>query len=154
MTVTPEYNVIVPDFLWVGSHPARAGRLDLVLAGLHQRGVRALITLTEKPLDTLALEKAGLLSLHLPVENYGAPSRDQLDEGSAFIDASPTRGGPTLAHCFAGIGRAGTLAAAYLIHRGASVDDAIEELRQKRHSSCVESAAQRAALDDYARSVG
>jgi atypical dual specificity phosphatase len=151
MPVAPDYNVIVPNLLWVGSHPERSGEVAGILASLKAAGAGAVLTLTERPLDAAALSQVGLAALHVPVENYGAPTLEQLRTGVAFIDQGRTRGSPTLVHCFAGIGRAGTMAAAYLIHGGASVDDAIAEVRRRRHSSCVESSAQHAALEEFAR---
>jgi atypical dual specificity phosphatase len=150
--IEPEFSEILSGVLWVGSHPARTGPLVEVLQALAQRGAGAVISVCEKALEPDSLARAGLAALHLPVENYAAPEPEQLAEAVAFIDAQRAQGRITLVHCFAGIGRAGTVAAAYLVSQGRSAEEAIKEMRRKRSPSCVETVAQADALFAFERS--
>jgi protein tyrosine phosphatase (PTP) superfamily phosphohydrolase (DUF442 family) len=56
--------------------------------------------------------------LHLRVPDDHAPTQAQLEEGIRFIVDEVTRGGAVYVHCGSGIGRAVTMAAAYLISTG------------------------------------
>jgi atypical dual specificity phosphatase len=56
-------------------------------------------------------------------------------------------------HCQAGIGRTGTMLAAYLIGTGMSAEEAIAIVR-RRNPHSVESDDQRTFLEQYAKSAG
>ena len=53
--------------------------------------------------------------LHLPVVDDHAPTLEQLQTGASFMADEIARGGGVYVHCGSGIGRAATMAAAYLI---------------------------------------
>ncbi len=69
---------------------------------------------------------------HLPTPDDEAPSMAHLAEGIAFIESAIGSGGKVYIHCSAGVGRAPTMAAAYLICRGYSIDDALDMIRSAR----------------------
>ena len=69
---------------------------------------------------------------HLPTPDDEAPSMAHLAQGIAFIEDAIGSGGKVYIHCSAGVGRAPTMAAAYLIHRGYSIDDALDLIRSAR----------------------
>jgi atypical dual specificity phosphatase len=52
-------------------------------------------------------------------------------------------------HCAGGLGRTGTVLAAYLVHRGRSAEEAIAEIRRQRPGS-VETPAQADAVRQFA----
>jgi hypothetical protein len=83
----------------------------------------------------------------VPVPDLHAPDVDGavalVDELLGHLDAGRT----VLAHCGAGIGRAGTVAAAVLIARGAAPDDAVAVVAASRPSAGPEAGAQRDLLD-------
>ena len=77
-----------------------------------------------------------------PVPDLHAPA---VDDAAAFVDGLVDRlhaGEVLLVHCGAGIGRAGTMAAAILMHLGASVDDAIATVAASRPMAGPEAGAQ------------
>jgi protein tyrosine phosphatase (PTP) superfamily phosphohydrolase (DUF442 family) len=70
--------------------------------------------------------------LHLPVVDDNTPTLEQLQEGAAFIAKEIEQGGSVYVHCGSGIGRAATMAAAYLISTGLTADEAWEKIRAIR----------------------
>ncbi len=69
---------------------------------------------------------------HLPTVDDQAPTLDQLERGVEFIQQVLSNGGKVYIHCAGGIGRAPTMAAAYFIHQGMALDDAITLIRKTR----------------------
>ena len=64
----------------------RDGDIDRDLATLRGYGIGALLTLTETALPSGALERHGILGLHLPVDDFHAPTTAQMLEALAFLD--------------------------------------------------------------------
>jgi protein tyrosine phosphatase (PTP) superfamily phosphohydrolase (DUF442 family) len=62
--------------------------------------------------------------LHLPVVDDHAPTPDQLQAGIRFITDEIARGGAVYVHCASGVGRAVTMAVAYLISAGLTQEEA------------------------------
>lgn len=105
---------------------------------LHARGIRAIITLTERPLAVVAsisptlLDELNLKTLHVPIDDFGAPTNEQVAEVVGFIDAMQAAGLPTLLHCKAGQGRTGTLLHAYYLSKGWSLQETMEWVPTRR----------------------
>lgn len=68
----------------------------------------------------------------LPTPDDEAPSMAHLAEGIAFIENAIGSGGKVYIHCSAGVGRAPTMAAAYLIRCGYAADEALDLIRKAR----------------------
>lgn len=82
-----------------------------------------------------------------PVPDLHAPA---VDSARAFVDAlvERIRGGEVLlVHCGAGIGRAGTMAAAVLMHLGVGLDAAVATVAASRPMAGPEAGAQRDLLE-------
>jgi atypical dual specificity phosphatase len=125
------------------------GDIDRDLATLRGYGIGALLTLTETALPLVALERHGILGLHLPVDDFHAPTTSQMLEALAFLDDARATGTAVAVHCLAGQGRTGTVLAAYLIRGGLSSEQAIAELRAICPGA-IESSPQTAALAGWA----
>jgi atypical dual specificity phosphatase len=127
-----------------------AAALDEDLAWLRERGIRAILSLTETPLEECALARHGFSTLHLPVDDLHAPTPAQLHYALAFIDRQQALGRPVAVHCLIGQGRTGTVLAAHRIRAGSTPDAALAELRALSPGA-ISAPEQEAALRAFAR---
>lgn len=120
-----EYGQVTPQ-LYVGSQYNHRGKRVLELQGFN-----ACINMRIEK-DDAAYGLALSQYLHLPTVDDDAPSLENLDRGVAFIRQAIQDGGKVYIHCGAGVGRAPTMAAAYLIAEGHSLDEALPMIRRSR----------------------
>ncbi len=144
-----DYRWVIRGVLAGGEHPGRSVPVAVGLANLRRNGVRAVLTLTEEPLDEAAVEAADMNTRHIPVADFGTPSLAQLNEGVAYIRERASDGEPVYVHCWAGIGRTGTFVAAYLASTGMDVNQAVSRVRALRPGA-VETAEQLDQLRRFA----
>ncbi len=125
----------------------RADELPALLAV----GIGAVLTLTgrEPPHAAHAL---GLATRHEPVEDFHPPSPEQLLSITAWIREQVGAGRAVAVHCMAGLGRTGTVLAAWLVAEGAEPDRAIAEVRARRPGS-IETREQEGAVHAFARAL-
>ena len=119
------------------------------LAALREKGIGAVLTLTEE--DYLGLEYAstGFLHLHAPIDDYEAPGRNTLMQAVDFIDQCLDRGEGVAVHCLEGRGRTGTVLAAWLARKeNLDGEAAIRRVRSLRPVTAL-SPAQKQFLLDY-----
>jgi atypical dual specificity phosphatase len=132
------------------SRPGAGGaNIDRDLQTLRGHGIGALLTLTETALPGGALERLGIAGLHLPVDDFHAPTTAQMLDALAFLDDARSVGTPVAVHCLAGQGRTGTVLAAFLVRGGLTAEQAIAEVRSVCPGA-IEAAPQTAALDAWA----
>jgi len=70
--------------------------------------------------------------LYLPTIDDQAPTLDQLRQGVDFIQRALDEGERVYIHCAGGIGRSPTMAAAYFISQGLTLDKAIDLIKKGR----------------------
>ena len=139
------YDWIIEGKLAASSYPR-----DADLRALHAAGVRGLVTLHEQPVDQDKLDALGIAAQHYPVQDFAAPSLDQIEEAVAIIERKLAAGDGVAVHCAAGRGRTGTVIACYLVHQGYAPAEAIAHVRARRPGS-VETGEQQAIVYTYAR---
>lgn len=69
---------------------------------------------------------------YLPTVDDEAPTPEHLMEGVRFIESAVQAGGKVYIHCAGGVGRAPTMAAAYLMSTGLSLDEAVKRIQRAR----------------------
>lgn len=99
------------------------------LKALQRVGVTTLITLLEDHLDEASLTPFGLKSIWEPIKDMHAPSIEQGIRICETIEHLIAEHEVIAVHCLAGMGRTGTILAAYLIWEGQSALDALETVR-------------------------
>ena len=134
------------------SLPGRDRPLDQDAAFLAQEGIRVLVSLTEIPTDAEVLASRSIAREHIPVPDFHAPTLEQMIAFVAVVEDSVAVGKPVGVHCTAGLGRSGTMAAAYLVAEGASANDAIATVRRLRPGS-IETSAQEDAVRAFEKSL-
>ena len=119
------------------------------LTWLRERGVTAVVSLTERPIEALD----GIQLRRHPVPDMTSPAVEDLAGLVDWMRQVTERGGRVVAHCEAGLGRTGTLLAAYLVGDGWSSERAIAHVRRLRPGS-IETPGQEEAVHRYAARLG
>ena len=104
---------MVDDSLWRGAAPTAAG-----YEALAANGVTTVIDLRAEDdivVDDARLAALGINRVHLPMRDGQSPTEAQVDRFLAAVEGS---GGRAFVHCGAGVGRTGTMSAAYLVKTG------------------------------------
>lgn len=116
---------------------------------LRQKGIGALLCLTEGGIDEDAVAAHGFHYQWVPIPDMTAPTMLDLDECIEFIEEQREQNRPTAVFCGAGMGRTGTVLAAYLVAQGQEPGEAIYQVRSRRPGS-IETYEQEKAIADYA----
>jgi protein-tyrosine phosphatase len=140
------YNSRITPQIWVGPQFNAAGRRYL-----QRQGVNGSINLRVEYDDDaygLALDRY----CYLPTVDDHCPSPEHFQKGVDFIRGVVQEGGQVYIHCKAGVGRAPTLAAAYFIAEGMTVEEAIATIKRRRPFITI-TPPQMEALHRYAEAV-
>ncbi|MFB5611221.1 MAG: dual specificity protein phosphatase 23 [Nitrosopumilaceae archaeon] len=127
--------------------PTTFDELDWVL----KQGVKSIVTMTENSLPESWIEDVNYL--HVPTPDLTAPDMDKIDTAVEFIHERISNKEAVMVHCAAGMGRAGTVLACYLVkYHKHSAKDAINKLREQRPGS-IQSETQEIAISLYEKHV-
>jgi protein-tyrosine phosphatase len=121
----PEVSRVQP-LLYVGGQPRRWG-----LERMRRLGIAAIVNMREEADDA----RRGVVLddyLWLPTTDDRPPTLAMLARGVAFVAAHIAAGRGVYIHCAAGVGRAPTLAAAYLVSTGMTPALAWDSIRRVR----------------------
>ncbi len=96
-----------------------------------KEGIQSVVNLLEHQYDEIVRQERlqGFNVLHSPIPDMCSPTIDQLQIIVKWIDREITYGNRVLVHCFAGIGRTGTILTAYLLFKGSELEDALQKVR-------------------------
>jgi atypical dual specificity phosphatase len=92
----------------------------------------------------------GFHYLHVPIPDFEPPTMDDARRFLEFTRAQRAANRAIAVHCRAGYGRTGTLLACYLVDKGRTAAQAINEVRRLRPGS-IESAEQERFVERFAR---
>lgn len=104
---------VVDDNLLRGARPD-----DIGYRSLAKRGVTVVVDLRAErnlQVDESRLAKLGITRVTIPMRDGQVPTQAQVDEFLAVVDEAD---GKVFVHCGAGVGRTGTMVAAYLVSKG------------------------------------
>ena len=146
--VPSNFSWVIEDKLAGSGIPTTRQEFDWI----RDQGVGSVITMTLDPLPESWTGDIGGY-LHVPTPDLEAPPMEGIERAVGFAHEKIGSGGRVMVHCAAGMGRAGTILACYLIrHKGLGADEAIARVRELRPGS-VQSQPQVDIIRAYERRV-
>ncbi|MBF0501937.1 MAG: dual specificity protein phosphatase family protein [Candidatus Riflebacteria bacterium] len=139
-------------FLIGGPNPT-----ETQLMQVRGKGVNLAISLLDEKVQPLKcpverLEAMGFIHHNIPVPDFTPPGISQILEFLGLVRKFP-EGGKVFIHCQAGMGRTGTMAAAYWISQGLGPEEAVKCVR-KSQPYAVETDEQMQVLVEFHRIYG
>ncbi len=117
-----------------------------------KQGVKSIVTMTENALPEKWVSE--IRYLHVPTPDLTAPDMEKIDIAVNFIHENIIDNQAVMVHCAAGMGRAGTILACYLVkYQKYSSEDAIKKIRKERPGS-IQSETQELAITFYQKHIG
>lgn len=132
---------VVPGKFLVGEHPSRDDieTTRKRVAELIRFGVRSIVDLTADGDARIAyaplLESEAILyqtvvnRMNFPIDDFSAPSINQMAAILAWIDNEIAAGKLVYGHCLAGIGRTGMMVGCFLVNQGYTGEAALERIQ-------------------------
>ena len=143
------FNFVIPGTLAGMARPGLVDPLEEDLAFLRIEGIKAILSLSETPLEKSLVLENGFSYLHVPINDFTAPKIEQVEQSIDFIDRTVnSENGSVVVHCGAGCGRTGTMLACYLVKAGETAEQAIQKVRRVRPCS-IETDSQKALVYHY-----
>ena len=153
LTEQEKRQIVLPNLGWLFENKLAAmayPQSEDAFTLLYQIGIRAVLNLSETPLPYEAPNTLGLLTRHIPIADFSAPTLQQAKEAVTVISSCLDRNMPVAVHCLAGLGRTGTILACYLVGMEMPANNAIITIREWRPGS-IETSEQEAVVYEYER---
>ncbi len=137
----PESYWVIPGRFLAGEYPGgfNRERVRLRMDACLDAGLNTFINLTGPdelpPYLPVLLEEAELYNrkieaIHLPIRDFGLPSREEMITILDTIDAMLGQNRNVYLHCWGGIGRTGTTVGCYLVRHGMTGEQSLAQLAQ------------------------
>jgi len=140
----PTHYQKINNYLYASGKPTK----EREIKWLYNRGVNAILTLTEDPLPEHWFNMKNWEILHLSIEDHSILKNSDIQQAVSFIEQMENEDKRILVHCAAGIGRTGTVLAAHFMEKmNISNIEAIKKLRELRPRSIEKN--QEIALESY-----
>jgi len=142
MSTLPNYNSywVIPDKFMAGEYPGHrfdASKTETRLDELLEAGVNTYIDLTEPneriPYEAVVQERAGYHQLDIQyhrfsIGDFGIPSATKMRVILDTMHDAIANGSKPYIHCWAGMGRTGTVVGCYFVEIGMSGAEALEKV--------------------------
>ena len=145
--------VIERERLIAGRHPCAMGSDSawLEVRQLAEAGVTLFVDLTQQgelePYSSLV--EPPTRYVNRPIVDFSIPARDALVATLDEIDAELDAGGIVYVHCWAGCGRTGVVVGSWLVRHGASPEEALRVIAERRGLGCPQTLEQRMFVLDW-----
>jgi atypical dual specificity phosphatase len=147
------FHWVLPSLLGGCAQPGLLGDLDEDITWLERQQVRALITLTENPLQLGSRDlPSALVNVHFPIDDMGIPLPRRAVGLCLQLREMLVQGSPVVFHCKAGLGRTGTMLACMLVTLDRTPEQALIEVRRVCRLY-VQTSAQERFLDHFAEAL-
>ncbi len=148
-----EFHWIWPGLLAGVAMPGLLRPIEQDLRALQRVGIKALVTLTETPIDSDAVQQLDIAHLHSPIVDMTPPSLEQALQICSWADLQLADDRPLAFHCRAGIGRTGTLLACQIMATLGGDSDAVVQRLRKIMNRYVQSTEQFQFLAEFGATV-
>jgi len=129
-----DYTHIIEGKIIASSKPINEIHLE-IMKRLGVKAVLNLLTPEEKTIPDDMYKMNGFDYLNIPIPDMHPPTIDEIEKAVTWIDEKIKNGKTVLVHCYAGLGRTGTIIASYLVYKGYDPEKAIKYIREKRPGS-------------------
>ncbi|MDQ3239324.1 MAG: dual specificity protein phosphatase family protein [bacterium] len=122
---TAKRSMITPE-IYLGGQFFKPG-----IATLQKLGVTGIVSMRSSIMQ-FPIEMKNFHTLHLPTTDLTAPSTENLLLGIEFIKKEIDNKGKVYVHCRAGEGRGPTMVLSYLMSKGLTLKDALDQVQKVR----------------------